>query len=579
MLGNLVVGLGLNSRGFSRGLDQSQSRLGGFANFVRGGIAGVVVAIGAMAASATAGLGISLVASAEQAEVAFTTMLGSAEQAKSMLGEIESFAASTPFQLQGLKESAQQLLAFGVAGGDVMPLMKTLGDLAAGTQKPIADFVDIFGKVKASGIAALGDVNRLADRGVPIYQALAKVMGKPQSSIRKLASTGKIGLGEIRAALESVVQEGGLFENAMQKQSQTLAGVWSTAKDNVLFIVQDLFTALLAGFDLKGSLSGAIGFIQSFRESIRSALPFVTQIGRVVKANVGTWLEMAGMVKDSFVSAFSFILGHTGTSFTGMRDFAMGYFVALEFGYKNWQKIAGLAITGVMLKTVSFFGQMSHFFTGVIPALLTGFADNWGSTFNTAADFVMTVFINIGQNIRNIMSSIWDFIASGGKKSLSLAWTPLTEGFHNSMKEIKIPDRLKSDFEKELEQQFSSLKLEIGTDFNTLLKERMKAFDPPAKKQAEKTSKLKPTTEDSLGAEPGKIKSSFGAALKGSRDAVSSIIRNVNQTTQKVEEKILTEAKKQTKKMDQQKKTTEKTNQILAANAGNTQFVGVPVGP
>lgn len=576
MFGNLVVGLGLNSKKFNQGLDQSQSKLGSFAGFIRGGLAAAVVGFTALAASATVGAGLQMVTSAEQAEVAFTTMLGSAEQAKSLLGEIEAFAASTPFQLQGLKESAQQLLAFGFAGDSIMGHMKTLGDLAAGTQKPLADFVDIFGKVKATGVAALGDINRLADRGVPIYQALAETMGKPQSAIKTLASTGKIGLGEIQTALESVVQEGGLFENAMEKQSQTLGGIWSTLKDNALFVLGDISQAFVDGLDLKGSLTGTIDFVQSFREGLQSVLPFVQQYARNIKAYAGMLIEFAGLIKDSFVSAFSYLVGETGNSFADMTTAGVSFLVALEYGFTNWKDVAGLAITWVELKAVAFFGEVSHFFTGVLPAALNWFSDSWSSTFYTAFDLVSTIFIKIGQNIRTIMKSVWEYIASGGEKSLTLAWTPLTEGFHNSMKELKIPDRVKSDLEKQLENQFSSVKSEVGQGYQELLQERMQLFKPPEVGKTPEQGDRKKTSGGDEDGKKGKAgTSSFGAALKFSRDAVSSIIRNVNQGKQGVDEQILKAQKEQVKEQKKQTKATNELKEIMKQNQGDAAMVGM----
>ena len=300
VIGTLVAKLNMDSRGFTKGSKRAKSDMGRLQKASMGVSLAVVAAGAAVAAGAVAAakLGLGLVSSAEQAEVAFTTMLGSASKAMKMLKDLKEFAASTPFQLGELRDSARQLLAFGVAGDDILPMMKTLGDLAAGTQKPIGDFVDIFGKVKATGVASLGDINRLADRGVPIYDALAKQMGVTAGEIKSLASTGKIGLAEIQGALESVVQSGGLFENAMEKQSKTLAGIWSTLKDNVLFVIKDIAQALVDGFDLKGLLKDGIGFIQSLKSGITSILPFITQFASGARASLIMLIEFAGMIKD-----------------------------------------------------------------------------------------------------------------------------------------------------------------------------------------------------------------------------------------------------------------------------------------
>lgn len=539
VIGTLVAKLNMDSRGFSRGAQKAQGDMGRLSGSISK-VSTLAVAAGAAAVAgigAVGGLGIKLVAEAEQAEVAFTTMLGSAEAAKKMLVDLKTFAASTPFQLGELRDSARQLMAFGVAGEDVLPLMKTMGDLAAGTQKPIGDFVDIFGKVKASGIAALGDINRLADRGVPIYTALAETMGVAEGDIRGLASSGKIGLSELQKALESVVGAGGLFENSMEKQSKTLSGIWSTLKDNVLFVIEDIARAIVDGFNLKGILSDGIGGIQSMKEVIAGIVPFIKQWARAVRAEFDMMIDFAGMIASSFSSAFSAIADYAGVSFTDITDLAMKFLVAMEYGFTNWDKIAGIVITSVMLKAVMMFNEFTHFFTGVLPALLSGFTDNWGNTFRTAADYVMTVFINIGQNIRNVMGSVWDYIASGGKKELSLAWVPLTEGFHNSIKQIKIPDRVKSQLEMSLQNELDSLNSEVATGFQQLLDERMAPMQDGG---TEPTKKKKPPELPTMESSQGGKSGSVTAKQKGTTEAFSAIIGAKNN----YENKLLENAKK-----------------------------------
>lgn len=566
MMGDLVVRLGLNSNGFTRGLDTAKSKLGSFTKSIAGGFL-KVAAIGTAALGIGGiGFGIGLVAEAEQAEVAFTTMLGSADLAKQKLGELKQFAASTPFQLGELRSAAQQLLAFGVSADDLIPNMKTLGDLAAGTQKPIADFVDIFGKVKASGVAAMGDINRLADRGVPVFSELAKVLGVSEGEVKKLVSSGKVGFPEIKKMMENVVGAGGLFEDSMKKQSGTMAGLWSTLKDNVLFVITDIFQAFSDGFDIKGMLENGILSVQSLKKSIEGILPVVAQWGRSMKAFGGFLIDMLLNIKNSFVTAFNFLTAQSGIAFGSFTEVAMAALVAVEYGFNNWEKIAGVVVTGVMLGAVKLFEEVKYFFLVVIPAVLTGFSDNWRNTFNTALDLVSAVFINIGKNIRDIMGSIWDYIASGGKKSLTLAWTPLTDGFHNSMKQIQIPDRLKSDFEKSLESQFSSLKNEVSTEYKALLKERMKVFGL-GNEEKEESEKQRKAAAESKGSDL-KSSESVGAALRGSRDAISTILRNVNGGKNSFEAKMLKQNEDIAKESKKQTTELKKTNAALKMGQG-----------
>jgi len=574
MLGNLVVKLGLNSKGFTKGLDQSQSRLGMFTKSVTGGIAKVAALAAGAVSIGSLGFGLSLVAEAEQAEVAFTTMLGSVDLAKQKLGELKQFAASTPFQLGELRDSARQLLAFGVSADDLIPTMKTLGDLSAGTQKPIADFVDIFGKVKASGVASMGDINRLADRGVPVFQELAKVMGVSSEEVRGLVGSGKVGFTELKQVMENVVGAGGLFEDSMKKQSGTMSGLWSTLKDNVLFVIEDIAKALVDGFDIKGLLGDGILSVQSLKESIAGILPLVNQWARTMAAFVGYQFNQFKALGSMISGVFTSMGEMAGIQFGSLTETAMAALVAIEYGYKNWEKIAGIVVTGAMLGIVQLFGKITHFFTGVIPALLSGFSDNWTNTFYTGIDYVLTLFINLGENIRSIMKATWDYVSSGGEKAFAPDLKKLSQGFHNSMKAIEIPERIKSDFEKSLESQFKNLKDEVQGEYKDLLKERMALFDMGSKKKEEQDKKRKKEqTEEqkSLGT-MGSTSGPVGAALKGTSSAISSILSNVNGGSN-LQAKMLKKSEEQLKESQKQTKEIKKTNMALKSGSG-TVLVG-----
>lgn len=69
---------------------------------------------------------IELASNLQQNQIAFTTMLGSADAAKKMLADLSDFAKKTPFELVGIRETAKQLLAMGVTQENMIPTMKML---------------------------------------------------------------------------------------------------------------------------------------------------------------------------------------------------------------------------------------------------------------------------------------------------------------------------------------------------------------------------------------------------------------------------------------------------------------------
>lgn len=194
-----------------------------------GKIAGGLVA-------AAGGYGLKIAAQNEQAEISFTTMLGSGKKARAFLGELQSFAARTPFDFAGLQTSASSLISAGIDAKQVIPIMTTLGNVtsgmgtgAEGVQRATVAIQQMTAAQKISG----EDLNQLRDAGIPVYDLLSKATGKSKAEVLKLAQAGKLGQKELAQMMHALETGAGLerFSGLMDKQSQSLMGLWSTVKD------------------------------------------------------------------------------------------------------------------------------------------------------------------------------------------------------------------------------------------------------------------------------------------------------------------------------------------------------------
>src|SRR5262245_42714362 len=97
------------------------------------GFGAVSTAIGLLggAFSAAEGSIIGLNPSLEQSKIAFTTMLGGAQQADAFLQQLQQFAANTPFEFPDLVTASKRMLAFGFQSQQVVPLLTAVGDAVA----------------------------------------------------------------------------------------------------------------------------------------------------------------------------------------------------------------------------------------------------------------------------------------------------------------------------------------------------------------------------------------------------------------------------------------------------------------
>lgn len=211
---------------------------------------------------AIAGFALKSAADIETLGVAFESMTRSAKQSAIVVKGLISFAAKTPFQLIGIGKAAKQLLAAGVTVENLQGKLKFLGDISAGANVPLSDMASIFAKAKAKGKAMTEELLQLSDRGIPIISVLSKQLGVAKDEVFELASKSRISFSVLEKAMVSMSATGGVFADQMKKQSNTLAGVWSTLKDNVNLALASLGAQIAETFDLKNTINSVISIIQ-----------------------------------------------------------------------------------------------------------------------------------------------------------------------------------------------------------------------------------------------------------------------------------------------------------------------------
>jgi tape measure domain-containing protein len=305
-----------------KALDQTEKKLRGFSEKVTSASQKFAIGVG-VAGTAIFGLGVKAAQAAgeqEQLGVAFTTMLGDAEKAKTLMGEIADFASATPFELTDIQKGSKALLAFGIEADNVIPSMKNLGDIASGVGINIDELAVIYGKARTAGTLYAEDVNQLTERGIPIIAQLAKQFGVAEGEIKKLVSEGKVGFGDLEEAFSSMSGEGGQFHNLMEAQSETLLGKWSNLQDGVHQLMVAIGERLLP-------------VATQFVDAVIAFLPKLQQMADWLSQNKEILLIVGGAILAGLVPAFIVATGA-----------ALGFIATMA---PLW--IAGAAIAGIAI--------------------------------------------------------------------------------------------------------------------------------------------------------------------------------------------------------------------------------------
>ena len=215
----------------------------------------------------------------EQLGIAFETMLGSKATADRVMAEIVDLAASTPFSLTELGQGAKMLLAFKEPADQVADTLSRMGDLAAGASVPVGDLIRAYGKVSAKGKMQAEELNKFAERGIPIISELAKVVGRTDAEIYKMAEQGQIGFAELQQAVMNMTNEGGMFYNLMEKQSKSLTGKISNLGDAWDRMLNDI------GEGNDNLLKSGVASLTSMVENYQTILDIL----KVIIATYGTY--------------------------------------------------------------------------------------------------------------------------------------------------------------------------------------------------------------------------------------------------------------------------------------------------
>jgi tape measure domain-containing protein len=181
------------------------------------------------------GAAIDYNASMEQASIGFTTLLGSAEKAQSFIGDLQAFAAKTPFDFPGLQSAANQMLAMGFSSDEIIPKLTAVGDAVAalgGTPEMVGRATFALGQMKAAGRVTAQDMMQLTSMGIPAWQLLADSIGKSVPETKALAEKGLIPAEQAIEAITSGIEKGNMG-GMMAQQSKTFVGAMSNITDTV----------------------------------------------------------------------------------------------------------------------------------------------------------------------------------------------------------------------------------------------------------------------------------------------------------------------------------------------------------
>jgi tape measure domain-containing protein len=404
----------------------------GLATTLRGSAGLMVTALGAAGVAATT-FGLKSASAMEQAQVAFTTMLGSAKQARDFLGELTDFAAHTPFDLVGVRTAAQQLLAFGFASKDVIPTLTAIGDASAGLglgAEGLTRITTAIGQIQAKGKVQSDELLQLTESGIPALKILASTFGVTTAQMQDMVTKGLVPANKAIPALLSGIENGtkttAKFGGLMEKQSRTLGGLFSNLKDSVTKGLGQAFTPIahLLERNLPAVTTALDGAFGALRQGIRKMIPALNQAGPAVGGFLAILrddvLPIAVHIARTVFPALRAAVADVAKAFRKHRDdFArlgsvlvkVGGWLARIFGAEF---AAQLRLAGKMLGfVIDAAGYLARFLSGPFVRAVAKMVSFWARAVKFLADSflgVVGVIVHAGSKAFGWLPKVGDDI-------------------------------------------------------------------------------------------------------------------------------------------------------------------------
>ncbi|MFF4779406.1 tape measure protein [Microtetraspora fusca] len=245
--------------------------------------------------------GLGRLTAIENAQAKLTGLGHSAKSVQTIMDNALGAVKGTAFGLDEAATVAASAVAAGIKPGqDLRRVLGLVGDTASIAGTSMGEMGAIFNKVAASNRLSLGEVNQLADRGVPILAMLAKQFGVTQGEMAKMVSAGKVDFAAFAKALETniggaALKSGDTTQGAL-KNMQAAAGRFGAALLQGVFpIAKKVFGGITTFLD------EATTKVKPFAESISTWI--VNKVVPAAENLLGKVGQLGSKLNEFFASA------------------------------------------------------------------------------------------------------------------------------------------------------------------------------------------------------------------------------------------------------------------------------------
>lgn len=205
----------------------------------------------------------------ERQRVALQNMLGDMREATEIFSQLKNLALESPFTFRQLSTYTKQLAAFSIPYEELYDTNRRLSDMSAGLGVDMSRLILAYGQVRAATVLRGQELRQFTEAGVPMVEKLADYFTKLNGElvttreIFTMISKKQVPFEAVRAVMQEMTDEGGMFYNMQAKIADTLSGRWGNLKDAWEIMLGSLADSeSLMGTVLKTAVEGLTGVIR-----------------------------------------------------------------------------------------------------------------------------------------------------------------------------------------------------------------------------------------------------------------------------------------------------------------------------
>lgn len=294
------------------------------------------------------------------------SLLQNKAQADQIFNKTVQLAVKSPYTIKQMIGFNKQLAAYRIENDKIYDTMKRLADVSAGLGVDMQRIILAYGQVKAAAYLRGTEVRQFTEAGVNMYSELQNLYRErgdgdySTSQIVDMISKRQVTFEDVEEVFKRLTDEGGLFYNMQEIQSETLRGKIMNLKDSYDLMLNSIGEGNESV--LKGSIDTANFLLQHWEAIVNVGKVLIGVLLLLKTYSLQTGVALKNVFSSAMVSSAtlsSIELLKLGFYNAGKAVMTFGRNLAAAFA-KNWVMIAITVAISAIADFLSWKDKMDN---------------------------------------------------------------------------------------------------------------------------------------------------------------------------------------------------------------------------